>query len=196
MANLDAPKGFSPNVHQSGGTPARMSEYDIASGTASDIFTGDLVSLTGSGRTIDLAATTALATTRVLGVFAGVRWVDANGDPKWSPYWPTGTVTLGAQPAKAMVYDDPNLEFTAQITTVAAADIGQAFGWQVGTGNTTNGQSGAEINQGSATAADTVALITGLFEGPDGIALSEYGADAKVRCVLTNHQYKSALTEV
>lgn len=196
MANLDAKRGFAPNVHQSGGTPARMSEYDIASATASDIFTGDLVSLTGSGRTIDLAAATGLATTRVVGVFAGVRWVDANGDPKWSPYWPTGTTTLGSLPAKAMVYDDPNLEFVGQISTVAAADVGQAFGWTVGTGNATNGQSGAQLNQGEATAANTVALITGLFEGPDGINLSEYGAFAKVRFVLTNHQYKSALTEV
>lgn len=196
MANLDVKRGFAPNVHQSGGTPARMREYTIADGLVADIFSGDLVSLTGTGRNIDVAAATALATTRVLGIFAGCQYVDAQGDVKWSQYWPTGTATLGAQGAKAYVYDDPNLEVVAQISTIAAADVGGVYGWTVGTGNTATGQSGAQINQAEATAANTVILVTGLYEGPDGINLAEYGAFAKVRGILNNHQYNSALTAV
>jgi len=196
MANLDAKRGFAPNVHQSGGTPARMREYAIASGLTENIFTGDFVSLAGTDRTINLTPATAAATARVLGIFAGCQYVAANGDVKWSPYWPTGTATLGAVNAKAFVYDDPNLECVGQISTIAAVDLGQAFGWTVGTGNVTNGISGAQLNQAEATAANTVARVEGLYEGPDGIALSEYGAFAKVRFTIQNHYFAASLTEV
>ena len=44
MANLDAPSGARPFRHLSGGM-IRASEYKIASGTSSNIFTGDFVKL-------------------------------------------------------------------------------------------------------------------------------------------------------
>ena len=196
MANLDAKRGFAPNVSQAGGTPARMREYNIASALGEDIFSGDLVSLAGTDRTINLTPATGADVARVLGVFAGCQYVAANGDVVWSPYWPTGTVTLNSDNAKAYVYDDPMLEFTAQISTVAITDFGQAFGWAVGTGNVTNGISGAQIDQASATAANTVARVEGFFEGPDGIKLAEACVYAKVSCTLTNHYFAATLTEV
>ena len=66
MANLDAPSGAKPLRHNSGGT-IRSKEYKIASGSSTNIFTGDFVKLLNTGY-IDVAA----AGNRLLGVFAGV----------------------------------------------------------------------------------------------------------------------------
>ena len=54
MANLDAPSGARPFRHLSGGM-IRASEYKIASGTSSNIFTGDFVKLLATGY-IDVAS--------------------------------------------------------------------------------------------------------------------------------------------
>ena len=62
MANLDAPSGAKPLRHNSGGT-IRSKEYKIASGSSTNIFTGDFVKLLNTGY-IDVAA----AGNRLLGV--------------------------------------------------------------------------------------------------------------------------------
>jgi len=85
MANLDAPAGAKPFRHLSGGM-IRASEYKIASGTSSDIFTGDFVKLLSTGY-IDVAS----AGNRILGVFAGVKYTASDGEVVYKKYFPTGT---------------------------------------------------------------------------------------------------------
>jgi len=192
MANVDAPFGFRPNVHQVGGCPNRLNAYEIADGYTTSIFSGDLVrsDTTAGGRTIELAPDGTAA--RILGVFAGCQYVDAQGDVKFSQYWPASTALATGTVATAYVYDDPGLELIAQITTVAAADVGAAFEWQNGTGNAANGRSGGYIDQAQTTTPQI--RIEGLSEGIDGIALSAYGAFAKVRCRILAHEKAAALT--
>ena len=192
MANVDAPFGFRPNVHQVGGCPNRLSAYEIADGYTTSIFSGDLVrsDATNGGRLIELAPDGTAA--RILGVFAGCQYVDAQGDVKFSQYWPASTALATGTVATAYVYDDPGLELVAQITTVAATDVGAAFEWQNGTGNAANGRSCGFIDQ--AQTGTPQIRIEGLFEGIDGIQLSEYGAFAQVRCRILTHEKAASLT--
>ena len=76
MANVDAAFGARPVRHLTGGQ-IRTNEYKIASGTSSNIFTGDFVKLLATGY-IDVAA----AGNRILGVFAGCQYTASDGEVK------------------------------------------------------------------------------------------------------------------
>lgn len=193
MANTDAAFGFRPNIHQAGGCPSRLGEYNIAYDYATAIFSGDLVRLVGSGRNIELVPDG--TTARALGVFAGCQYVNDDGDVKWSQYWPGVALSDSDAVVTCWVYDDPGMEFIAQITTVAAADIGQAYEWQNGSGSTSTGRSAGYIDQ-AETGAPQI-RVEGLAPGVDGISLSEYGANAKVRCrILTHDKQPGSLVAV
>lgn len=184
MANLDTPNGFNPVRHQHGGVVRYDDSYTIPSGSATgDIFLGDVVKLTGTGRDIAVAA----ATEAVLGVFAGCSYTAANGDVVWAKQWVDSTVTAGAVDAVAHVYTDPNIVYRAQCTTIAEGDVGQAADLLAGAGNAATGISGFEIN-GAAYGATGQFLIIGLAGEPDGINPSEYGADAKVEVLVFEGQ--------
>ena len=182
MANLDAPNGFSPVRHLNGGTVRYDDSYTIPSGAAYDLFLGDVVRLTGTGRDIEDAA----ATETVLGVFAGCRYVAANGDVVWAKQWASGTVTAGTQDAVAFVYTDPNIVYRAQCTTIAEGDVGQCADIVAGAGNAATGISGFEIL--GTYAATGQFMVIGLAKEPDGINVAEYGADAKVECIVFEGQ--------
>ncbi len=184
MANTDAPFGFRPNTNLVGGTPARMSGYNIAPGLASAIFSGDLVRSTGSGR--DITPAIADTTTRLLGVFAGCQYVNDSGDVIWSPFWPGVALADLTKVVECWVYDDPGLEFIAQVTTIAAVDVGLVYDFVATVGDPVTGRSKHEINESDTT--NPKIRVTGLAPGIDGIVLSEYGANAKVRCTIIDHE--------
>lgn len=195
MANPDVKFGFRPSKALRGGTPHRMGEYTIASAYDTSIFSGDLVRFpsTKAGLNIELVPAVTVGT-QLVGVFAGCMYTDATGDTKFMRYWPADTVLATGTTCVAYVYDDPDMEFVAQISTFAATNTDTAYGWTVGTGNTSTGTSGAIINAGQVTAANTVVKVTGLGYLPDGITPSEYGANAFVRCRLNDHYLRAAQT--
>ena len=127
MANVNGPFGLRPARHLTGGV-IRASEYSIASGYATSIFTGDVVEMTGTGTNVGKAAA---QNADNIGVFAGCRYVDAQGKQQFSQYWPASTT---ATDVVAFVYDDPNIVFEAQTDTLAEGDIGALADWNVGTG--------------------------------------------------------------
>ena len=174
MPNLDAPNGFTPSRHQQGGTIRYDGGYTIASGLAEDLFLGDPVSHSGSGRNIIQATGGDMAPSAVLGIFAGCRYTAANGDVIWAKQWVSGTVTQGAVAAEAFVYTDPNVIYTVQVngTLSSAADIGLSFNFDDATlaaGNTANGISGVELLASPDGGNDGVFKLLGLASGPDGI---------------------------
>lgn len=187
MANANAPFGFRPNIHSAGGTPARMSEYTVAYNYATALYSGDLVQSAGSGRDVQKAPD-GTAVVRVLGVFAGCQYVNDEGDIKWSQYWPGVALADATKVVKAFVYDDPQLELVAQISTLAVADVGLVFEIDQTTnpGSAATGRSAAFID--AAATANPQVRIVGLAEGIGGIFPSEYGAFAKVRCTLVSHE--------
>lgn len=147
MSSTSAPYGFRPSYHNSG--QMRPKAYTITSTYAASIFSGDPVKLTSDG-VIQLASSdgTRSGTTdgvTVLGVFAGVQYLDATGKPSISPFWPSGTT--GTE-IVAWVYDDPETIYDVQyanpgtpgVTSVQTA-VGAQADWRVASpgGSTSTG---------------------------------------------------------
>lgn len=176
MANIDGPSGLRPVRHKSGGTGGRISEYTIASGLAADLFYGDLVKSTGTGRDITIAA----AGDVLLGTFAGFHYIDATGRPKFARTWPSGNV--GSEVVVG-VFDDPNQVFLVQATTIALANIGALCDHQVGTGNAKTGNSGAEVD---GTTYGTGTSLKVMRVSPE--AGNDYGDNANVEVIIVTHE--------
>lgn len=187
MANLNAPNGFTPVRHQKGGVVRYDGGYSITSALASDIFLGDVVTLLGNGKDIDVAA----AGDVVLGVFAGCRYTAANGDVVWSKQWVSGTATLGSVDAEAFVYTDPAIVYAVQADTIAEAGIGLAADLIAGAGNAATGVSGFTLN-GTTAGATGQFLTLGLAASPGGIYPAEYGAYARVEVVTNESVFEAA----
>ena len=158
MPNVDAPRGARPAFHKMGGV-IRNAAYPIASAFASSIFSGDFVKAVAAGGIED-----ADAGDRLLGAFAGVRYVDPQGNQQFGRYWPAGQV---ATEIEALVFDDPNIVFECQADGVVTADDVFQLADHVAThaGNTATGQSGHEIS--STTGTGTAGFrILGKVESP------------------------------
>ncbi|RJQ53485.1 MAG: hypothetical protein C4521_07505 [Actinobacteria bacterium] len=185
MANTNSPFGFRARRHMTGGM-IRLSEYSIASAYNANIFFGDPVEMTGTGKNIQLAPEDNVDS---IGVFAGCRYVDSQGNQKFSKYWPAGTT---ATDIVALVYDDPNIVFEMQVSTIAAADVGQLVDWAAGTGSTVTGVSGAYADTATAAASNASLRIIGLVPRVD----NAYGAYAKIEVVFAEHALKGVVAGV
>ena len=178
MANLDAPSGARPFRHLSGGM-IRASEYKIASGTSSNIFTGDFVKLLATGY-IDVAS----AGNRILGVFAGVKYTASDGEVVYKKYFPTGTTTLASADVTAYVYDDPSITYRIQSAGSADfADIGNLADHVAGSGSTTTGQSGHEVSGTTGTGTAGLRILR-LIDDPDNSA----GTNGELEVAIYEHE--------
>lgn len=177
MSNVDSPMGFQPRRHLNGGQ-IRSNAYKIASGYGTAIFSGDAVVLT-SGK-VNQAADNSAA---VLGIFRGCEYTDANGEVKFSPYWPAAETTLGGVDAVAHVYDDRGIIYKAQTDTgtayVDATHKGNVYDIELDhSGSTRSGQSGMELDLSDTGTGQF--RILGLIDEPGNAA----GVNAKVECVI------------
>lgn len=121
MANPNAPFGFRPWNHGSGGTPERLTEYPLSTAYNTALFYGDLVLLSGAGD-VNIAA----AGNQVVGVFAGVNYYAADGSVIYKKNWVASTAEQTGSTIKALVYDDPQQLFVAQsVGSMTRADVGQ-----------------------------------------------------------------------
>ena len=161
--------------------------YSIATGYTSNIFTGDPVQMTGTGKNIALAEA---GNVDNLGVFAGCRYVNAAGEQIFAKYWAASTT---ATDIVALVYDDPNIEYEIQADTIAEASVGQLVDWDAGTGSTTTGMSGtyADLTSGTATSGKSLRIM-GLVNRPD----NAYGQYAKIRVTFAEHALKGVILGV
>lgn len=162
-SNVNAPFGF----RQYRGRGATPSYEHVTFGNggidynASAIYNGDPVVRVGSGDgTLARAAGSAGGSTVTLaGIFVGCKYLSTvTKKTEWSNYWPGGSpVTSGNQSTiEAQVVTDPNAQWVAQSdsTGLAQADAGSNLDFNIGTGTTANGQSGAFlIHTGATTAA-------------------------------------------
>lgn len=183
MTNVNRPMGLVPVGHRFGGIPNRLSAYTIASGLNQDLYSGDPVDMTGTGRNITIA--TAGDNQPVVGVFAGVRYVDSNGEQQFRPRWPAATV---ATDIEALVYDDPGMIFMAQVDDTAGlaeADVGLNANLVAGSGNNFTGRSAWQIDQtGMASTITFQVRILGLARTPG----NAYGQYAKALCFINRHR--------
>lgn len=185
MANVNSPFGLRPVRHLTGGM-IRLSEYSIASGYSTSLFYGDPVEMTGTGQNIALAAP---GNADNIGVFGGCRYVDAQGNQVFSKMWPASTT---ATEIVALVYDDPDIVFECQISTVAAGDVGNLVDWAAGTGSSATGVSGAYADESTKATTDKSLRIMRLVPRVD----NAYGAYAKVEVVFIEHALKGVVAGV
>ncbi len=187
MANVNAPFGLRQYAG-TGSTPT----YEFASGftngaidyNATVIYYGDPVVRAGSGDgTIVRAAGAAGASTVTMaGIFQGCKYLSTvTKKTEWSNYWPGGSpVTSGNQSTiEAYVVNDPNAKFVVQSdsTGVTQADVGANFDFNIGTGTTANGLSGAYLlHTGVVTAAYPFRLDSLVLNPPgaNGTAAGAY----------------------
>lgn len=142
----NAPFGFRPLRHLTGGDPNVTREFPIATGYGTALITGDPVKLLDDG-SIALAA----AGDRLLGIFQGVSYTDSNGDQKYGN-WPASTTATNI---KAAVVADPNVTFEVQSGgTPAQTNVGNCADHVTGTGSALTGTSAAYL---SGTMSNAVA---------------------------------------
>jgi len=181
MANVNAPNGFVPLRHLTGGV-IRANEYPIANGLAANLASGDLVTLAANGTVIRGTAGGV-----ALGVFYGVEYIEnSTGDVKFSKVWNTGTTAKANEPIKAYVYDDPNITYAVQVNgTFASTAVGALANVTLGTFNSTYGHSTDELDFATlATTAKTLRILR-LIDIPNNAV----GADADVEVVINLSLY-------
>jgi hypothetical protein len=181
MANTDAPNGFVPLRHLTGGV-VRPQAYPIANGFSTSLFSGDLVTLLSNG-TVGIGTNA----TNALGVFYGVQYIDqTTGDVKFSKIWPASTTVKTNTAATAFVYDDPNITYKVQGSgTFANANVGETCNVLFTAGESTFGGSQQEANLSSLGTTAQVLRILRLVDEPN----NDVGADAKLEVVINNHLY-------
>lgn len=199
MSSTSAPFGFRPSYHNSG--QMRPKAYVIASGYANNIFSGDPVKLTDNG-VIQLGTSdgTRSGTTdgiTLLGIFAGVQYLDATGKPTISPFWPASTTGTNIV---AWVYDDPETLYDVQYnnpgtpgTDSVQSAVGEECDWVVASpgGSTRTGLSNTYLSAIQATSGQF--QITG-FAGNINDSLTDAYVVATVR--LNEAAYKAAVNSI
>lgn len=178
MALSKALDGFRPSRKKgSGSNSTGMSEYTIASGYASNIFTGDLVTMNAG----NVEVVTTIVDDKILGVFGGCSYT-VNGEPKFSKYWPAST---SASNIVALVHDDPNSTFIVQAdASVTAGDVySTTFTVTLGAGSTYTGKSGHGLLAGGR-GDDGQLTVIGAWKEP-GNALGD--ANPRVEVIIKQH---------
>lgn len=156
--NFNGARGFQPYKAQNG-TPMRTVEYPIASAYATSIFRGAPVDLHTDGTLIVPANVDA----KILGVFDGVEYIDAQGNVIFSPYWPASTAVKTGTVPKARVYEAQGALFLVTADeAIAQADVGEYFALTaLSGGSTVTGQSSIQLDgdsNGTSVVDKTVVL--------------------------------------
>jgi hypothetical protein len=158
MSATATPYGLKP-VNEIGGLPYAGStrQIKIASGYASNIYYGQVVSIVAAG-TIQVVTTNGDNSTPfpagTIGVFVGCTYTNPSTKQlTFAQYWPTGTV---ASDAMAYVVDDYNTLFQVQADgSLAQTALGSnailAAVQSTSTGSTTTGNSNTAISATTAT---------------------------------------------
>ena len=178
MANADNAIGFVPIKHKTGGE-IRLNEYKIASGYAVSLGKGDPLMGTGDGYVEEAAA----GEEEIIGVFAGCRYIDTNGNPVYSEYWPASTTTKGSADVTALVWDDPMIVFRIQCDTLALTAVGALSDYDTGAPSATTRLSGVELVASSTATTGRSVRILGLSDIPDNAV----GAYAKADVMFAEH---------
>jgi hypothetical protein len=160
MASTYSPNGLTPariigQAPNSNGT----TEYRIASGQATNIYTGQPVRVSAgyinpvisAGQVVD-------------GVFQGCRYVQ-DGEQKFKSYWPGGT---SATDAFGQVTDNPNQTYIiAGDGAVSAGVVGRNVPLvSVGAGSTFTGRSGAGADASEDVAGISDLRVIGIVDEP------------------------------
>jgi hypothetical protein len=179
-----------------GGQPYAGStrQIKIASGYASNLFNGQIVSIVAAG-TVELVTTNGDNSTPfpagTIGVFVGCSYTDPNTKQKlFAQYWPTGTV---ASDAVAYVVDDPDVVLQVQADgSMAQATLGSnahlAAVQSSSTGSTTTGNSNTALDATVNTTSGFAFRVVDFVDAP-GSAVGDAYTDVLVKFNPDAHSY-------
>jgi len=197
MSATATPYGFKP-VNEIGGLPYAGStrQIKIASGYASNIYYGQVVSIVAAG-TIQVVVTNGDNSTPfpagTIGVFVGCTYTNPSTKQlTFSQYWPTGTV---ASDAMAYVVDDYNTLFQVQADgSLAQATLGSnailAAVQSTSTGSTTTGNSNTAISATTAVTSGYAFRIVDFVESTTSTVGDAY-TDVLVKFNPVAHSYNN-----
>jgi len=153
MSNVNSPFGFKYVSDVSGGSPTdALTAALVQSTNTTAIFQGDPVSPDGSGFIVQAAA----GSTQLAGIFKQVEYLNSSvGRDIWAQYW-AGSGNSGN--GNALVNGNPFSLFVAQtfLTSLSRADIGANINFNIGTGSTLTGISGATLDQSTVSTTNTL----------------------------------------
>jgi hypothetical protein len=166
MSAVNGKGGLIP-IGTLGGNPwnHKVRSIPIASGYATSIFRGDIVSLSSGTAT---RAAVNFSAGAAVGVLVGVSYTDPNlKQLLFRGYWPASTV---ASDAVAYVCDDPDAVFLVQSdAALTAAALGKNSDLvQTAAGSTTTENSGMNFDGSEIATTNTLSFrVVGLFTSPD-----------------------------
>ena len=193
MANIDAAFGLRPiaKVGSAPGGTTGTTKYSIADNQSTAIFTGDPVKYKSDG-TVEVAT----AGDASCGVFMGCFYTDpTTSKPTFKSHFPA---SLSPGDAIAFVADDPDQLFVAQqdsdTSSLSAANINENANLVFGSGSTTTGLSGVEIDSSSATTTATlqVRIVAGYETPSNTISTAAAGNNSVFVVKINNHQLGSS----
>jgi hypothetical protein len=191
---LAGPYGLRP-INLVGGQvyAGQTRQIPIASGSATDIFYGDVVALTTSG-TLEKTTTTDTGVD-IVGVFLGVTYVNpTTKQPTYAQFYDgpiTGTTTY------AYVQDDPDQLYQAAVVSsgttiggVTRAAVGQNAELVQNSGSTTNGDSRVAVLATTGTATTLPLRVIDVV--PETVNASGSYTEVIVKFNIGVHTYTSA----
>ena len=197
--NIDAPFGLRPhNLLGSAPNSMGLTKYKVqtaaTAGSSSAIYQGDMVIPLTNGL-VDVSAADG-GSVAILGVMNGCEYVDLNGKPVFSNYYPgTASIKSGTE-ASVFVYDNPHqvyeIQADASLTDAATAQAlvhSNAEGTGFGSQNGSTGKSIGELSVASAgavTATDNFRII-GIKDDFEDISVTTAGVIMLVKLNLPFH---------
>ena len=188
MSSTATPYGLRP-IGLLGGQPyaGGIQHIKIASGYATNIFTGDAVLLVAAGTVEKDTGTNAMTP---VGVFLGCSYTDSDLGFIQRQHWPASTV---ASDAVAYVATDPDIVMQVQAdSSVAQTALGSNFALVQGAGSTVNGTSGVTLDASTEATTNTLPVrLIGFVDGPDSAVGDDY-TDCLIKWNWGMHQYQNA----
>lgn len=193
MANT-APGSYNGFQQYSGnGSAPTYEQIAVTIGyNTTNIFFGDPVIPVNDGTVAQgTTITSATGNTQLAGVFVGCKYLSAvMKRTVWSNYYPGGTDPQSGT-IEGYIINDPNAKFVAWsgATGLTAADVNNNVGFNIGSGNTSNGISGAYINTQTVAAGTDSSLpfrVIALLSAPPGVNGTQSGAYAQAIVAFNN----------
>ena len=180
MANTQAYNGFQ-QYSGTGSAPTYEQVPVQIAYNASPIFFGDPVNPDANGYVVVGVTTASSGNTQIAGIFVGCKYLSVSQKRTvWSNYWP-GSDVASSNTVEGYIINDPNAKFVAQFGNVSVDQgyVNSAVGFNIGTGNTANGISGAYLATLGTTDTTFPFKVVSLLTDPPGANGTSTGAYAK-----------------